>query len=92
MCRADRLLGLVRLTTQDGIRGTRIAFLREVSNPAETREVLVEMMQQACQGKPACLRGGSYPKRALWVENELSLGTTQSGSSFVTALILVLTG
>jgi hypothetical protein len=43
----DRLGFHVRLKTQDGIRGTRIAFLREVSNPAETRKALVEMVQQA---------------------------------------------
>jgi hypothetical protein len=29
------------------MRGARIAFLREVSSAAETREVLVEMVQQA---------------------------------------------
>jgi hypothetical protein len=29
------------------MRGARIAFLREVSSPAETRKVLVEMVQQA---------------------------------------------
>jgi len=29
------------------IKGARIAFLREVSSPAETRKVLVEMVQQA---------------------------------------------
>jgi len=29
------------------MRGARIAFLTEVSNPAETRKVLVEMVQQA---------------------------------------------
>jgi heme iron utilization protein len=37
------------LETQGGMRGVRIAFLREVSNPAETRKVLVEMAQQARQ-------------------------------------------
>jgi len=37
----------VRLKTPDGMRGARIAFLREVSNPAEARKVLVEMVQQA---------------------------------------------
>jgi putative heme iron utilization protein len=37
----------VRLKTQDGMRGARIAFLREVSTPAETREVLVQMVRQA---------------------------------------------
>jgi putative heme iron utilization protein len=47
MTAVDRLGFHVRMTTGDGIRGTRIAFLREVSNPAETRKVLVEMVQQA---------------------------------------------
>jgi len=37
----------VRMKTRDGIRGARIAFLREVNNPTETRKVLVEMVQQA---------------------------------------------
>src|SRR5271169_2285757 len=36
-----------RLNTQGGMRGARIAFLREVSNSAETRKVLVEMVHQA---------------------------------------------
>jgi heme iron utilization protein len=43
----DRLGFHVRLKTPDGMRGARIAFLRQVSNPAETRKVLVEMVQQA---------------------------------------------
>jgi len=47
MTAVDRLGFHVRLKTQDGIRGARIAFLREVTNPAETRKVLVEMVQQA---------------------------------------------
>jgi heme oxygenase (biliverdin-IX-beta and delta-forming) len=47
MTTVDRLGFHVRLRTPDGMRGTRIAFLREVSNPAETRKVLVEMVQQA---------------------------------------------
>jgi putative heme iron utilization protein len=47
MTAVDRLGFHVRLKTSDGIRGTRIAFLREVSNPAEARKVLVEMVQQA---------------------------------------------
>jgi heme iron utilization protein len=47
MTAVDRLGFHVRLKTQDGMRGARIAFLREVSNPAETRNVLVEMVQQA---------------------------------------------
>jgi heme iron utilization protein len=47
MTAVDRLGFHVRLKTQDGMRGARIAFLREVSNPAETRKVLVGMVQQA---------------------------------------------
>ena len=47
MTAVDRLGFHARLKTQDGMKGARIAFLREVSNPAETREVLVEMVQQA---------------------------------------------
>ena len=47
MTAVDRLGFHVRLKTQDGMRGARIAFLREVSNPAETRKVLVEMVRQA---------------------------------------------
>jgi len=46
MTAVDRLGFHVRLKTQDGMRGARIAFLREVSNSAETRKVLVEMVQQ----------------------------------------------
>ncbi len=47
MTAVDRLGFHVRMKTQDGLRGARIAFLREASNPAETRKVLVEMVQQA---------------------------------------------
>jgi len=47
MIAVNRLGFHVRPKTQDGMRGARIAFLREVSNPAETRKVLVEMVQQA---------------------------------------------
>ena len=36
-----------RLKTTDGMKGARIAFSREVTNPMETRKVLVEMVQQA---------------------------------------------
>ena len=50
MTSVDRLGFHVRLKTQDGVRGARIAFLREVRNPAQTREVIVEMVQQARQG------------------------------------------
>ena len=47
MTAVDRLGFHARLKTQDGIKGARIAFLREVSNAAETRKVLVEMVQRA---------------------------------------------
>ena len=47
MTAVDRLGFHVRLRTQDGMRGARIAFSTEVSNPAETRKVLVGMVQQA---------------------------------------------
>jgi Protein of unknown function (DUF2470) len=47
MTAVDRLGFQVRPKAQDGIRSARIAFLREVSNRAETRNVLVEMVQQA---------------------------------------------
>jgi len=47
MTSVDRLGFYVRLKTQDGMRGARIAFLREVSSPAEARQVLVEMVAQA---------------------------------------------
>jgi putative heme iron utilization protein len=47
MTAVDRLGVHVRLKTQDGVRGARIPFLREVRDAAETRKVLVEMVQQA---------------------------------------------
>jgi heme iron utilization protein len=47
MTSVDRLGFHVRLKTQDGVKGARIAFLREVNNPMEARSVLVEMVQRA---------------------------------------------
>jgi putative heme iron utilization protein len=47
MTAVDRLGFHVRLKTPDGIRGTRIAFSREVGSPAEARNVLIEMVAQA---------------------------------------------
>ena len=47
MTAVDRLGFHVRLKTAEGIRGARIAFLREVSNQVETRKVLVDMVQLA---------------------------------------------
>ncbi len=49
MTSVDRLGFQVRLKTPEGVRGARIAFLREVSSPTETRSVLVEMVEQARQ-------------------------------------------
>ena len=49
MTSVDRLGFHLRLKTQDGAQGTRVAFLREVSDPAEAREVFVEMVRQARQ-------------------------------------------
>jgi heme iron utilization protein len=47
MTAVDRLGFYVRLRTHDGMRGARIAFLREATTPDDTRAVLVEMIQQA---------------------------------------------
>ena len=47
MTAVDRLGFHVRLKTQEGMKGTRIAFLREVTTSMEARKVLVEMVQQA---------------------------------------------
>jgi putative heme iron utilization protein len=47
MTAVDRLGFHVRLKSQEGMKGARIAFLREVRNSAETRNVLVEMVRQA---------------------------------------------
>ena len=47
MTAVDRLGFHVRLKTQDGMRGARIAFLQEVRDATGTRKVLVEMVQQA---------------------------------------------
>jgi heme iron utilization protein len=49
MTAVDRLGFHVRLKTEDGMRGLRIAFLRAVESPADTRKVLVEMVGQARQ-------------------------------------------
>src|SRR3974390_2596005 len=47
MTAVDRLGFNVRLKAQDGVHGARINFLREVTNPTQTREVFVEMVKQA---------------------------------------------
>ena len=47
MTAVDRLGFHLRLKTQDGMKGTRVAFSRGVSNAAETGEVFIEMVGQA---------------------------------------------
>jgi putative heme iron utilization protein len=47
MTAVDRLGFHVRMKTEDGMKGARLAFLNEVSTPADTRKMLVEMVQQA---------------------------------------------
>src|SRR5437763_2385403 len=47
MTAVDRLGFHVRLKTDEGMRGARIAFLREVRDATETRTVLVEMVKTA---------------------------------------------
>lgn len=51
MTAVDRLGFHLRLKTNDGMKGTRINFLREVHNPDEARKVLVEMVR-AAEPKP----------------------------------------
>jgi heme oxygenase (biliverdin-IX-beta and delta-forming) len=47
MTSVDRLGFNVRFKTPDGTRGARIAFLREVKNPEETRNVVADMVTEA---------------------------------------------
>ncbi len=47
MTSVDRLGFHLRLKTRDGVRGARIAFVHEAGSAAETRKVLVEMVQRA---------------------------------------------
>jgi hypothetical protein len=47
MTSVDRLGFHVRMKTEEGMKGARVAFLSEVSTPVETRKILVEMVQQA---------------------------------------------
>jgi hypothetical protein len=49
MTSVDRLGFQVHLKTQEGVRSTRITFLREVRSPGEARTVLIEMVAQARQ-------------------------------------------
>ena len=47
MTSVDRLGFHVRMKTEQGMKGARVAFTSEVSTPVETRKMLVEMVQQA---------------------------------------------
>jgi putative heme iron utilization protein len=47
MTAVDRLGFHLKLKTGDGMKGTRINFLREVQNSDEARNVLVEMVRAA---------------------------------------------
>jgi putative heme iron utilization protein len=47
MTAVDRLGFHLRLKTEEGMKGLRLAFLAEVTTPGETRKMLVEMVQQA---------------------------------------------
>ena len=47
MTAVDRLGFSLKLKTNDGVKGTRINFLREVATPQDTRAVLVEMVREA---------------------------------------------
>jgi putative heme iron utilization protein len=47
MTAVDRLGFHLRLKTNDGMKGTRINFLREIQDSKEAREVLVEMVRAA---------------------------------------------
>jgi heme iron utilization protein len=47
MTSVDRLGFHLRLKSKDGMRSIRIPFSREVSDAAETRQVLIEMVEQA---------------------------------------------
>ena len=49
MTSVDRLGFHLHLKANDGVRGVRIAFLREVGDPSQTREVIVEMGRLARQ-------------------------------------------
>jgi heme iron utilization protein len=47
MTSVDRMGFYLRLKTNEGIKGARINFPREVATPQETREALAEMVRQA---------------------------------------------
>ncbi len=51
MTAVDRLGFHVRVETNDGMRGLRIAFPREARTPEDTREILVDMIRRERQQK-----------------------------------------
>jgi putative heme iron utilization protein len=50
MTSVDRLGFYLRLKTSEGVKGSRVNFLREVATAGEAREILVEMVRQAKAG------------------------------------------
>jgi len=50
MTSVDRLGFYLRLQTKDGVHGARIAFLQEVADPVQAREVFIEMVRLARHG------------------------------------------
>ena len=50
MTALDRLGFHLRMKTKDGVHGARIAFLREVADPVQAKEVFVEMVRWTRQG------------------------------------------
>jgi len=57
MTSVDRLGFHVRAVTPAGIKGARIAFLREAKTAGDTRSVLVEMVKLARQSEPLPVNG-----------------------------------
>ncbi len=53
MVAVDRLGFKLRLRSGDRLHAARIAFPREITTPAETRAVMIEMLTQARAGSPA---------------------------------------
>ena len=47
MTAVDRLGFHLRMKTEEGMKGARIAFLGQVTSPGDTRKMLVDMVQQA---------------------------------------------
>ncbi len=63
MTSRDRLGFQVRLTTSEGVRGARIAFLREVSSPAEPDAFLSRWLNRTASLSDAQAQTCSVPLR-----------------------------